>query len=713
MRKRTVNSPQAARDCLLEGIRTIPLKPNTKKPKSGTGWNKLIIEERDISRHFKIGDNIGGLWGDPSGGIVDMDLDCDEAVDIAYHLLPETRIYGRVKNPTSHYLFRCKGISTIKRLSKTEGMIVELRSTGTQSVLPPSIHDEDRDRYCYENGFEILTVSESKLREYVNCVAIGAMFLRFYPEQGGRHEFVHRACGAFLHQGWKRDLVIRFFKALFACISDNEMAERIRTVKNTIDNFEKRQRIQGWPSLVDFIDQAIIDELKGWATPLAQFDMPMPKIAPRTVSEREGFPVFPKELLNPPGLVGDLAKWSAHGAYSKIPAFSLSVGLMATAFFARTKYKVSVWDTPLQPYFMLLAPPSAGKDAGGTALKKVANYFESLNDIYQGAQSYQSLLDKLASDGRSLFILDEAARHFQSASNPASQSNQILTQLTSLYGQAFNPQPEQPARHNPIPAIETPFLLFYGNAQPELLMESISKVDLATGLLNRMVLFDAGDEQPAINLDRESLRLPSVAVKKIRAIEEFIPSEKYEKRSRENKPYFSIPFHDTKAYNHFRNFEQFARELVDKGREFGPYGRANQNALVIAGIIAVGVDPINPEIDLPIAEYATRLITHSCRCWTYRFTENMYDTQFQRKLKQVERIITEARKFAGGNRLTKAENSYLKKGFISRALINRKTNGISPRELDDIFRKLLEAEVIGYKEIENDNRRNLNLYWKL
>ena len=90
-----VNGPQVAKSWLDLGVLTVPLKYHSKKPKGGTGWNELRVTSDSISQHFKTGDNVGGLWGEPSNWIVDVDLDWDEACELAAYWLPETFIYGR------------------------------------------------------------------------------------------------------------------------------------------------------------------------------------------------------------------------------------------------------------------------------------------------------------------------------------------------------------------------------------------------------------------------------------------------------------------------------------------------------------------------------------------------------------------------------------------------------------------------------------------
>ena len=50
-----------------------------------------------------------------------------------------------------------------------------------------------------------------------------------------------------------------------------------------------------------------------------------------------------------------------------------------------------------------------------------------------------------------------------------------------------------PARKNAIPTLDYPFFCVMASAQPEQLLDAVSHTDMATGLVNRFLLFDAGE----------------------------------------------------------------------------------------------------------------------------------------------------------------------------------------------------------------------------
>src|SRR5262245_12191960 len=59
-------------------------------------WTDLRLGDGDIEREFSgAPKNIGILLGEPSGWTIDIDLDCDEAIEVAEEVLPSTtEIFG-------------------------------------------------------------------------------------------------------------------------------------------------------------------------------------------------------------------------------------------------------------------------------------------------------------------------------------------------------------------------------------------------------------------------------------------------------------------------------------------------------------------------------------------------------------------------------------------------------------------------------------------
>src|SRR5215203_1409 len=134
----------AAERYLREGIQVIPVPAGEKNP-NRRNWQSERWTVEDVPRLWDNGQGVGILWGEPSGGYVDVDLDWPESRVAARHILPPTKTFGRAGSPESHRVYRATNTIPKTKRYKAPGdgpdrSVAELLSTGTQSLAPPSIH---------------------------------------------------------------------------------------------------------------------------------------------------------------------------------------------------------------------------------------------------------------------------------------------------------------------------------------------------------------------------------------------------------------------------------------------------------------------------------------------------------------------------------------------------------------------------------------------
>ncbi|MCY2987173.1 MAG: bifunctional DNA primase/polymerase [Planctomycetota bacterium] len=165
-------SKNAAIEYIGRGLAPIPVPYQTKKPVL-TGWTELRITAEAVGKYFNgQQSNIGVLLGEPSGWLIDIDLDHPKAVAMAHTYLPETKaVFGRAGKPRSHFLYRVSApIATHKRKHDPLGMIVELRSSGCQTVFPPSVHPSG-ESITWDCDGKPAIVTPKELRECVDLLA--------------------------------------------------------------------------------------------------------------------------------------------------------------------------------------------------------------------------------------------------------------------------------------------------------------------------------------------------------------------------------------------------------------------------------------------------------------------------------------------------------------------------------------------------------------
>jgi hypothetical protein len=258
---------RSARKYIRRHWKVVPIRRKRKVPR-WKDWQKQQIKESEISGYFREGDNVGILWGEPSHGIVDVDLDCNEAVALAPSFLPETdSVYGRETRSTSHYLYRSKDAIPIKfndpePLDPEDACLLELRSTGQQSIVPPSIHPNG-ERIRWEKRGEPARVKPDELRIRLGQLASAALLARRW-KRGIRNEIVLRLSGALLHAGWKEDKVIHSVKAITSAAGDRELKKRVAAVEATREKLAKGKEVTGIPKLAELLGEKTVSSICKW-----------------------------------------------------------------------------------------------------------------------------------------------------------------------------------------------------------------------------------------------------------------------------------------------------------------------------------------------------------------------------------------------------------------------------------------------------------------
>ncbi len=139
----TAETRRAVEGYLREGMAVIPVPSGEKNP-NRRGWQTERRSIEDVPRLWTNGQNVGILLGERSGGVCDVDLDSPKAAAVAPYLLPATLTSGRPSKPNSHLLYRADPVpetKLFKLAGKGDGRsVVELRSTGAQTLAPPSLH---------------------------------------------------------------------------------------------------------------------------------------------------------------------------------------------------------------------------------------------------------------------------------------------------------------------------------------------------------------------------------------------------------------------------------------------------------------------------------------------------------------------------------------------------------------------------------------------
>ena len=223
-----------------------------------------------------VGINLGAMSpgiGPPDGrGLVDVDLDCPEAVPFADAYLPPTdAVFGRKGKPGSHRLYwalplpqKTSRHKDVDASGKRDGpSLAELRSTGGQSVAPPSTHPSG-ERVAWERRGEPATADGRVLALLVAKVAAGAILSRHWPGKGGRHDASLAVAGMLLRGGWEVDDAADFIDLIAETAGDEEHADRRKDVATTRARLIAGEAIVGQPSLAGIMGDAVVTKAAAW-----------------------------------------------------------------------------------------------------------------------------------------------------------------------------------------------------------------------------------------------------------------------------------------------------------------------------------------------------------------------------------------------------------------------------------------------------------------
>lgn len=221
-------SRSAAAGYITRGLAVIDVPHSSKNP-NRAGWQDERLTIEDVPLRWNNGQNVGILTGGPSDWRVDVDLDSDEAVAIAGRFLPPTLTSGREGRSHSHWWFVCWGVGSRDWKDPAGAKLVELRSTGRQTLVWPSTHP-DGDTYLWHrnSGLEMATIEAAELEERLRELAAAALIARYVPPMGGRHDFALALSGFLLRPGrLDRELALKILGAAWhAASADTREAVR-------------------------------------------------------------------------------------------------------------------------------------------------------------------------------------------------------------------------------------------------------------------------------------------------------------------------------------------------------------------------------------------------------------------------------------------------------------------------------------------------------
>ncbi len=253
----------AARNYIRSGWFPVPA-PQGKKNPNTERWQELRLTEADLPVYFRNGENIGLLLGAPSKGLVDIDCDAPATLGLTGFLPPTGLIHGRTGKRSSHFWFICNPPPRPKKFMDVDGTaLLELRSTGQQTIVPPSVHPSG-ERIEWERDEGPALVKPDVLYGAVARIAALSMMIRHWPSRGQRHDTANALAGMLLRAGWDEEEARSAIEAITKGAGDEEGYARARNVTSTAKQLRVGNAVTGIPTLAQIVGDSVVERAREW-----------------------------------------------------------------------------------------------------------------------------------------------------------------------------------------------------------------------------------------------------------------------------------------------------------------------------------------------------------------------------------------------------------------------------------------------------------------
>jgi hypothetical protein len=399
-------------------------------------------------------------------------------------------------------------------------------------------------------------------------------------------------------------------------------------------------------------------------------------------------PVPPFSLAIPDGLVGDLTNYMLTTARRPQPLLSLGASLCAIGALMGRNYRTES-NLRSNLYVVGIADSGSGKNHAREIINEtffVAGLAHHLggNKIASGA----GLLTALHRQPAILFQIDEFGMFLSAAADRRRSPRhitEILDNMTELYTSAggifLGAEYANRDGTNERRDINQPCLCVYGTTTPLHFWGALQGANVVDGSLARFLILPSDEDYPDENIAVGIRQAPPALIQGLQLIaaggggKKGNLSGKTADQNTAVNPMIVPMTEEARA-----RFRQLSIELTEElraaaGTAFTAIlARIGENALKLALIVAVGRDPVRPEIEITAADWAISFVRHYAQRTMEAVERHVADTETEAHLKRVKEII----RVSGAKGITKSE-------------ITRASQWLKSRDRDEILLTLIEG----------------------
>lgn len=417
---------------------------------------------------------------------------------------------------------------------------------------------------------------------------------------------------------------------------------------------------------------------------------------------------------NLPGVMGLMHNFVV--ATSPKPQPALALGAVLAFMGAALGRRVQLGTYRVRPniYVVSIAHSGAGKDRQLSAMKQLAHaagLLEKLIGVEEVA-SDAGIITSVFQQPNQVMLLDEISFLISSTKNARSGPHiqNVISVLLKLYSSSSGTYKSKSyADSDKVRIIDQPCVSLYGNSTPRGLFAALSSDDISSGLLSRMVLFNAGDHDP-IGRAPGSMQPPQEVIDWLQAWDAVNPVQDplHMVGGRLLVEPRAVPI-TAEAVEIIEAFEKEMHALKLKARRRGMdalYVRAGENAMKFAlirgcaAVVDVGekgasVNWSALSVDADTMRWGCELSRCTIREMDRKAQEEIADNAFQVHIKQLRELIRN-----GG-----------RKGVTLSEMRRTPAGRLPEKILEDVLRTLTEShDVFFIAKIQQGRGRPRDAY---
>jgi len=395
-------------------------------------------------------------------------------------------------------------------------------------------------------------------------------------------------------------------------------------------------------------------------------------------------PQLDPELIEPPGLLGDMVRFVRQTARYDLPEVTLASCLAFSGMVLGRRVR-AIDDTRPNLFCLSIAESGTGKNHPRQTIKRMMHQ-AGIDVPREGAASAAGVARMLSRTPTAVLQIDEAGLAFRAMKNPRSPQAELAGLLSELftssngffsyraYADSSNECPvDQP--HLSINAITTEQQLYAGGFNHE---------DIEQGLFGRFLLFRPANMDPEERFDIEVQPIPESIVQRIKSWWEFRPWDAVAGANLQpdHPEPMVVPFTDAAK----QRYREYAKAITKRMRSEDTFRKAlwrrsKEKTSRLALVHAAMKDGYRESItvDRDSMDWAIKVSNYSTRGMVYDMDHSMVESKYQADAKYF---------------LDKIPH-----GGIERWRLNRKTTKFKQKERDEIFADLVATGRIYVEEI--------------